>query len=156
MAGFKGGCVVVPFIPSRMRAPLVLVLKEQISIKGNPFGMASLWELFVQISGDNSGFKQSVKDSGDSLLGFDKLASDVGGRVAGYLSVTALAGGILASAGARTALSGWRPRRGCGLGRLPRRRECSGSRHRWRPHTRPLRSAVPDLDPQGLCVGGEW
>src|ERR1022692_3495429 len=60
--------------------------------------MASLWELFVQISGDNSGFKQSVKDSGDSLMGFDKLASDVGGRVAGYLSVTALAGGILASA----------------------------------------------------------
>ena len=57
--------------------------------------MSSLWELFVQISGDSSGFNKSLKDSSDSLTGFDKLASEVGGRIAGYLSATAIAGGIL-------------------------------------------------------------
>jgi hypothetical protein len=60
--------------------------------------MASLFELFVKISGDNSSFKQSMKESGDSLGQFGQLAETASAKIASALGFTALVAGAYASA----------------------------------------------------------
>lgn len=60
--------------------------------------MPSIWELFVRLSGDNSNFKQSFKESGGILTAFEQQAASSGAKILGALSFTALAAGALASA----------------------------------------------------------
>lgn len=47
--------------------------------------MASLWQLFVSIQGENSGFKKSLKDSQQDLTSFEKTASSVTDKIGNAL-----------------------------------------------------------------------
>ena len=60
--------------------------------------MASLWELFVKVSGDNSHFKQSMRESHDELLKFDEFAEEIGNKLGKYLTFAAIGEGAIQAA----------------------------------------------------------
>ncbi len=59
----------------------------------------TLWELFVQIKGDNSGFKKSVQESGSELTKFGKVADGVGAKLATALGFAGIGTAAFAAAG---------------------------------------------------------
>src|ERR1035437_5811914 len=55
----------------------------------------SLWDLFVRISGDNSGLKQSLKGSQDDLGSFEQFAAGIGEKLAASLGFAAIGAAVI-------------------------------------------------------------
>src|SRR5579884_238573 len=60
--------------------------------------MASLWELFVSVTGDNSGFKRTMQDSGNEAESFATKWEAVDKRLAVSVGFATIAGGAYAAA----------------------------------------------------------